>query len=1199
MALPISGFPARVLPLALGAAFFVTSCSSSSDGDASGGITGAVQNLTVDPDGQTLTVDVTGASGVISSVSVEASGGQMAVGVVRTGNSIAVEFDGRVTTDDQVRILGVEGLNDAWRSVTTSDSRVPQVTVLSASQDTSDNVLGGDVVEVAFYSGPRVIESQLLDIDNWTLTVGGLQLNLAGSAVQFDTATQVGQLTLGPLANLHAQFTIQVDAESVAAVTINPAAVNGTATGDSVAPSLEGGSPVTQTLDTLAGGDEYGRVVEFDFDEPISPVFGAQPGNFSVVDHPQATASTTITRATVSPLDPSIVRVHFSRPVVPGLDQIAIDGLVDAHGNPFTPQSVAIEAGSTVVNSFQSVDFLTLEGLENDAVVAVLAQALDPDSADLDSRWTLTVGGVGLVDLTTQEISYDLLSKTVRFDLDFDVTNGTTADLVSVGGIDIDGEDFSVAAAQVTAAGDAATPEVEELTQNRSVDTEGRTVDVRFSEALDVVTATDTNNYTFNPAIVINGAMLVDGTTVRLELADVAIPGDVTLSVAQAVSDPAGNDLGAGFGPSAITTTDNTAPAPIVAAASAIEGIDNDTLTVLFNDMLIPAEVESVGNWMFESPVGQAVDLLNATVSYDANIRVATLHFAGPDGFALLGTDDFAVAFANLRDLGGNSVDANPIGGAILAEGQRPALESGYAVSGGAGNQIIIRFSEPMRNVENLYNASTNATGVRFGQVDSVTSVETFPQTALSLDDGLGVLLTFGAAIDTSGSLNIIGLIDLAGNLLFPVLGLPIAPEQVTAPGLGSSPSLLASSGIDNDTITLQFGVPMSRWRLLDPSQYTLRESISGTVIDLTGATFSFDGNDTVTVGLIGPAFEELGAAIAYDLDLNQDPADPLRSVQGVPIAAPETAASVAVTGDVVNGPTNGGSLALVDPLDGNSAIIVFDETVDMLSALSAPGYDFNGSTALSLTEYSARSVRATFSIPVTIGGTLEIQNTAAVDSAGNAAGGLISLAVTEDTTAPTISSTVATVTQGAGGDTVVLTFNEELDPAQASNRSNYLLTVGGQAIRVATATYSTNDGTVTLVPDDLEDGATVLVTVDGVGDLSGNLPVAPLADSAIASGDSDAPTILSATVNLTANGSGLVVDVLFSEDVDPGFADQWYNWTTDGFAHVDLAEALAPDHVQLLLDSPLAVSEMLTLFAGMTDPAGNQAIALTVDPVE
>ncbi|MEM8712684.1 MAG: hypothetical protein AAGG01_17165 [Planctomycetota bacterium] len=332
MAIFSMGSSARALPYVLGAALCFASCSSSSDDDGAPEPSAAsvVQNLTVDPDGETVTVDITGALADVTTASVEASAGQMPVSVVRTGDSIAVAFDARVTPAHQVRITGVEGVSAAWRSVTTSDGRAPRATVISATQDTSDNELGGDTVQVAFFGGPRVVESDVLDLSNWTITVGALDMDLTGSMATFDTATQVAELTLGSLANLHATFDVSVVAESVAAVAVDANDVAGAATGDSVAPAFEGGMPVTQNIVELSGGDELGRVVDFDFNEPISPVFGAQPGNFSVVDHPGAIGMTSITRVAVSQTDASVVRVSFSRPVVPGLDEILVDGEGDS-----------------------------------------------------------------------------------------------------------------------------------------------------------------------------------------------------------------------------------------------------------------------------------------------------------------------------------------------------------------------------------------------------------------------------------------------------------------------------------------------------------------------------------------------------------------------------------------------------------------------------------------------------------------------------------------------------------------------------------------------------------------------------------------------------------------------------------------------------------------------------------------------------
>jgi hypothetical protein len=1202
MAFSFLGASARALPVALGALLLAVSCSNSSDGDDGEGgnemAASVVQNLTVDPDGATISVDISGASGTVTAGTVEASAGQVPLTVVRTGDNVAIEFDARVTPEHQVRIVGVSGVADGWRDVTTSDERQVQLAILAATQDTSDDLLGGDTLDVTFYGGPRVVPSQVEDLDSWTITVEGLNMNLVGSVVNFNPTTQVASLTLGPQANLYANFSVAVDAESVAAVAVNPAVIPGAATGDTAPPALEGGSPVTQNLDVLANGDEYGRVVELDFGEPINPIFGAQPANFSVVDHPGATFMTSVDRVSIDQTDQTIVRVVFSRPVVPGLDQIAVDGVVDAHGNLFPAQTVALENVAPVANSFTSVEFITREGLDNDSVVAVLAQAIDPDTAELEARWTLAVDSVG-VDLTAQELSYDLFTKTLTIDLDFDVLNGTTADLASVGGVDIDGEDFSVSAAQVTAAGDAGAPQVEDVVQNRTADASGTVVDAQFSEALDAATATNIGSYTFSPPVVINNATLVDGSTVRLELASLVIPGEVNLTIAAAVSDPAGNDLGAPAGPIVLTSTDTLAPQPAVAAARAVEGIDNDVVTVLFSDTMIQSEAEDLNSWTIESPVGNVLDLTNATVTYDATLGTAEVVLEGPDGFAFFASDDFQASFTTMRDIGGNSIDLNPISGPVVSEGTRPALEGAFAVAGGAGDQIILRFSEPMRNVEDLFDEVSNPTGIRYGQIDSITGVETFPQSASSIEDGLGVLLTYVDPIDLSGTLNLVGLTDLAGNVLFPVLALPIAPENLTAPAFAMAPALTSNSGIENDTLSIQFTAPMSAWRLLEPSQYTLRETLTGDVIDLSTAVMEFDGNDTVTVLLRSLDLPEFASALDYDVVLNVDGSDPLRSSQGIPISSQETEASVAVAGDVTDGPMVAGSKALLDPNGGNAVIVVFSETVDMTAALDASGYSLNGSLATSLEEYSARAVRAIFPVTPVLADTLEIQALTAVDSAGNPAPGLMSLAVTQDAVEPSIANVAVNVQEGVGGDRVILTFDEELDGTLASNRFNYSLSVGGEQVRVGAAVYSSNDFTVTLVPDDLPEGATVNVEVSGVGDIVGNIPALPLVESGIAAGDVSVPEVENAVFNLGLSASGLVVDVLFSEPVVPGVATNELRWAATQGSSVLEVETIALDQVRLFLSSPIASSGTLTLQPGLSDYAGNVAGSLVVDPVE
>ena len=151
-----------------------------------------------------------------------------------SGDDVAVVFDQRVTPSHQVRIVGLTGVSSEWRAVTTSDPRAPQMTIISATQDVSDNALGGDQIVVGFVAGPRMIESEVEDITNWTLTVDGVELDLSGSTIVHDVNSQVATFTLGGQANLHANFGLAAAISTVADNPISQSTVAGAATGDTL-----------------------------------------------------------------------------------------------------------------------------------------------------------------------------------------------------------------------------------------------------------------------------------------------------------------------------------------------------------------------------------------------------------------------------------------------------------------------------------------------------------------------------------------------------------------------------------------------------------------------------------------------------------------------------------------------------------------------------------------------------------------------------------------------------------------------------------------------------------------------------------------------------------------------------------------------------------------------------------------------------
>lgn len=1189
------------LALSLGIA---AACSSSSDSPAGevAAVGSAVQDLNGDPDGYTVVLAAPGFAARITTDSVEASGGQVAQSVFASGDDVMVVFDQRVTPSHQVRVVGLTDVSTDWRAVTTSDPRTPQMTIISATQDVSDVELGGDQIVVGFVAGPRMLESDVEDLANWTLTVDGVQLDLTGTTIAHNVNSQVATFTLGPDANLHATFGLSAAISTVADNQISQSVISGTATGDTVAPTLEGASPVTQDI-TVTTGDESGHLLIVDFSEPISPVFGATPSNFSVIDHGAAQGLTAVSRVSLDPVDNSVLRITFTRPVVPGLDQLSIGDVLDAHGNAFTPQTTAIVAGSTVANGFTSVDFTTVEGVNNDQLVAVLDQAIDPDTAQDHQRWQLEIDNV-TVDLENQQIDYDLTTRTVTFSFAFDVANGAVAVLSSgISGapslVDIDGETFAAAADPASAAGDSGAPAIVDMTQNRNADDSGRAVDVSFSEDLDVATATDAANYVFTPAITVQSATLLDGSTVRLTLQETAIPGDHALTVLQAVSDPAGNNLGGDFGPGALTSTDTTPPSLLSGSAVAVEGAENDTLFAFFNDTLVTSEIEDLARWTLEGPSGNGLTLTGSTVNYDTATGIATLTLDGAGASSFIVGETFTLTIAGVRDIGGNATASTDATGVAGGERNLPDIDGIFAMP--AANELNIRFNEPMGGLADLYDASTNPLGARYEVIDPITSQTSYPIAATVVDRGLGVLLTYSSAVDAGAQVNVIGLRDLAGNPLFPVLGGAIVTHDGSAPAISvTPPSFDAVRGVNNDEVTIVFDAPIATWNATNPANYGLVETSTGLAVDLSAADIRFDGDRTVTIVLGEGTGAAADATKTYEVRVEVLAEDPIRSVQGEAITVTSVAAGIAVGGDNADGPSQAGTVAFTDPGDGNALFVVFDETVDEAAAETAGAYQYDsGTNPITATLVEPRAVRLVFPSAVAAPGPLDVTSAAAVDTANNVAAGTLSLAVVEDTTAPFIASSSASIQEGAGGDVIQIVFDEQVDTNGGFDVNDFTVTVGGVSQRVGAVLWNPQTFTASILLEDIIDGSSADVSIDGITDLAGNTPAAALTTSVVIGGDSTAPSVVVAYVNDSVGVAGTTVDVLFSEDVLPSFVTAGDNWSTSDGETVVFAEMLEGNAIRVTLGGPLDVGATLTLAAGLEDFAGNQeGSAIVIDPV-
>ncbi|MCA8981935.1 MAG: hypothetical protein KDC14_18035, partial [Planctomycetes bacterium] len=803
--------------------FAIAACSSGgTDTPAPTGLTSAVQNQTVDPDGMTTDFSFSFAPTAAIAANFEANGGQTAQTVTISGNVATVVWDERVTPSHQVRVVGYAGVPDTWTGVSTSNASAPDFTVSAANMTAGH---GGDNFTVTF-SGPRVIETQAENPTNWTLSVGGQTLDMTGSVLDLDPNTQVMTVVLGANANLHSTFSFAAaTVASVADVALPTTAKNSTASGDAAAPSL-----VSANQNLTA--DEFGRVVDYTFDEAMDPVFCTSLSNFSIALPDIATNVTLPTE--------NVVQVTFSRPMIPGTDTVTLQNLVDAHGNAYVGGVTAIAQPSPVANGYTTEDAVTVANLGGDYIDVVFTQALVQDECEDPTSWTLVVDG-NPVTMANQTLTYDLLTKNLRIDLDFDMKNGDAWTLTPGGITEVDGESF-VTAATGNADGDTTAPVAYLALQNRTIDATGVTVDVNLSEDLETTPAQNAANWTISGGLnVVSATLLPNLNSVRLVCDGAVVPGDYTIGCDN-LEDLAGTVMASAQTGVTVFTTDSNDPNAISTNANAVAGPDNDTLYVYFDDDMIASEASDLANWSFESPIGTTLDLTGTTLTYDTALRRAAFVFDGSGDIDLHGSDSFRVSVDTMRDIAGNTVNTVDLDGVVSGETERPYADYAWYDTTDA-DVVVVYFSEHCERLDDLYDPTTNRAGSRYDLYTSGASFRGRPVAATVLDDGLGVRLSYGFIVNPTDTIHVMGVSDLAGNYLFPLPGnIALAAEDASEPAHDAvATPITAISGERNDTLEVRFDVPMNPWGMEDASHYSVSDGVH--TPDLSNASFYFDGD--------------------------------------------------------------------------------------------------------------------------------------------------------------------------------------------------------------------------------------------------------------------------------------------------------------------------------------------------------------------
>jgi len=1149
------------------------SCSSGGGGDFTPGtVESSSQDLTLDPNGTTTVVTFSQAPLAVDPSYFSADGGQTAQSASAVGNVVTVTWDTRVSPSHTVSVASMPGIHDGNTVPTSTDASAPTFTITDSAMVAG---LGGDTIEVTF-SGPRVDEADAEDITSWTLNVNGSNMDLTGSSFTLDVATQVLDITLGPDANLHSTFTLaSSDLVSVADTSLSTTPVGGTSSGDAVAPTLDS---VVQNL----VADEFGRVIDFQFSESMDPVFSQSIANFVPSGSNSATS--------VSQPTPGTLRVTFNGPVVPGIHTVTPSNMMDVHGNTVSLGAQAVTQPAPVANIFSSNDAVTVANVGGDYVEAVFQQAFTQAEGEDDTNWTLVVDGNN-VSMANQTLTYDFLNKTLRIDLDFDMVNGTAFTLTGVAVQEVDGQTFSLADAGVVS-GDVALPTVSSAVQNRTQDPTGQTVDVTFSEDIDSTAVGTLSNWTVGALTVANATLLGTPNIVRLTLTGgAAVPGIQTVDVINQ-ADLAGNSMAPAAGV-VITSTDSTAPSISSSSGTAPEGANNDTVTVFFDDDMVEAQVEDPLNWTIEAPIGTPLDTAGSTVVYTSATRSAVFTFdAGNSVFFKLG-DGYRVSLSSVTDISANAITAATYDGAISFENTHPYADIAW-LDAAVNTEVVVRFSEHMDYLTDLYDASTNADGARYLIRDNLTNMRGYPTSATVLDDGLGVRLSFGFVISATDTLDVMGTTDLVGNYMYPALSLPLDAEDASEPDWGVQVTpLLAVSGERNDVITLVMDREISPWGAEDHNNYTINDGSSD--LDLSSAEFDFDGDDTVVITLNGATADSLQAADTYSFTV-----DNLQSEQGVEMSGASALPGNTVSGDTVTPPSIGPSDIRIDRAFPNAVLVFSDEALDPTTAEDETRWDYNGGTLPTVADLvDPTTVRLTFAAPPSAGNPVNFN---VRDLAGNESGASFQNLLGGENVPPALISVAGTSVPGEGGDYITVTFDEPVDSISGLLAGNFSVTNGGNPLTLtsAGAWYDSTGFAANLflaAGNEFDSDETIQVTVSNVSDHSGNIMPAPVALFGAVSGDTTTPPgVTSAFTNFRENTFGLLVDVLFDEAPDETFVTNPFNWNvTGGGLQVVLGVTrIDEDEYRVALSGALGAGQELEIIAGLPDLAGNVTGAAT-----
>ncbi|MFO1470689.1 MAG: Ig-like domain-containing protein [Turneriella sp.] len=652
------------------------------------------------------------------------------------------------------------------------------------------------------------------------------------------------------------------------------------------------------------------------------------------------------------------------------------------------------------------------------------------------------------------------------------------------------------------------------------------TVELSFSEIMDLTTSQNTANYTVSGGNTVSAAVRqADATKVRLTITPGAYgsSNSYTVTGGAALTDASGNVLGS---PNSATFS-GSATAPATSDLAATSDLGSST-------------TDNITSAAFPAPGLQFTGTVAANTTvylYDDGILVATAVSDSSGNYSVTLTSAATVT------AGANVFTVATVGPTGLVSDISPGLTVTYdssAPAQPASLDLVAGSDTGISTTDNITNSATPSFTVSCENGSTVilrdgTTNITNPATGVTCSGGTATVVASTLAAGTYASINIVQT-DVAGNT--SVASTNLSPSLVidtTAPALNTSPLT------GNTTLTLTFSenVYTSTGAALATSDFAIAFAANGgtaTGASITGITHTppsgtvtltisitgtVAGTETVTVtSVANQVFDAAGNAASIDTGAKTLSAIGVASITGTPTytSTGATTGYISVTwseGVYTNGGPASGSVVAGDfartftQNSGNSTDATVTCVTDTASA-SCPG------TAPAA---GATSMRIHLTNTGTTSGVETIQVSAASNAIYSATSGVTPTSVNTgtitfpDRLAPSAPASLALATLDDTGSS-----NSDRITSQTAN-----LTISGTAEANSTVRlYQPNSGGTLLAT----------VTADGSGNWSTDISLAAGSTYTVVA------TARDAALNVSADSSALSITIDTSAPAAPGTPD-------------------------------------------------------------